>query len=265
MSAIFRSSFLFNGLRNTTRVNFKRFFPTQRFIPQAIGYHSPIDLSFGLVTPLPTIKTDSVVKEFFSTIEQALEGGVSYLQLWGPNETLQASLPIVLDLKKIASKRNIPLIVNNCADIALKAGLAGVHLGQKDLPYRDARQLLGQSSVIGLTVNTWEDVLAAQNLDVTYIGVQIFPSRYTKPPKSTDVPTWGLEGAEKIIAFTRHRVVLIGNITLTTLPTVKKVLRPGVGIAIAGEIMRAANPYSTTRAVCSLILQKLHNKTEGSK
>lgn len=250
MSAIFRSVFSFKGLHTPTAVNFKRFFSTQRFSP------TPIDLSFGLVAPLPTTKTDSIVKAFFSTIEQAVEGGVSYLQVWGPNQTLQDSLPIILELKKIG-KRNIPLIVNNCADIALKAELAGVHLGQKDLPCNAARRLLGPYSVIGLTVNTWEDVLAAQNLDVTYIGVQLFPSKHTKPPKSTDTPTWGLEGAEKIIAFSRHKVVLIGNITLITLPAVKKLLRPGVGIAIAGEIMRSANPYSTTRKVHSLISELL--------
>lgn len=265
MSAIFRATISFIGLRTATTVNFKRFFSTQRLIPRVVGNHSPIDLSFGLVTPLPTLRIDTVVKAFFSTIEQALEGGVSYIQLWGPNEALQASLPIVLDLKKIACKKNIPIIVNNCADIALKAGLAGVHLGQKDLPYRVARQLLGPSPVIGLTVNTWEDVLAAQNLDVTYVGVQVFPSKHTKPPKSTDTPTWGLEGAKKVIAFTRHQVVLIGNLTLTTLPAVKEMLRPGVGIAMAGGIMRAANPYSTTKAVHSIILQKFHSKTEASK
>jgi thiamine-phosphate pyrophosphorylase len=244
MSAVCRSFFLFSGLFSG-HVS-RRSFCTKRFVTQ-------IDLSLGLVAPLPSVKTDSVIQTFFSVIEKAQEGGISYIQLWGPNTELQASLPTVLSLKKLADRRNIPIIINNCVDVALQAGLAGVHLGQKDLPYHLARHHLGPSATIGLTVNTWKDVLTAQDLDVDYLGVQLFPSKHTKPPRSTDIPPWGLQGVRRITAFTRHPVVLIGNITLENLPTVIELLRPGDGIAVAGEIIRAKDPYVTAKKIDSLI------------
>lgn len=210
-------------------------------------------LTFGLVAPLPQVQTAATLKTFFTTIEKARDGGISYIQLWGPNQALYSSYPLILTLKELADRKNLPIIVNNCADIALKAGLAGVHLGQKDLSCLSARQLLGPKATIGLTVNTWDDVLRAEMLDVNYLGVQVFPSNQTKPPRSADAPPWGIQGARKVIAFTRHPVVLIGNITRKNLPQIKEILRPVDGIAMAGEIMRAEDPLHTAREISNLM------------
>ncbi|QLH36392.1 MAG: thiamine phosphate synthase [Parachlamydiaceae bacterium] len=81
-------------------------------------------------------------------------------------------------------------------DIAFKANLAGAHIGQKDLSWSATRQKLGSSAIIGLTVNIWNDVLAAQQFDVNYLGVQIHASQITKPLNSQDPLPWGLEGAK---------------------------------------------------------------------
>lgn len=256
MSAVFCSFFSFNRFQFKTILKFSQSYCGVRYKSYAISKSSnAIDLSFGLVAPLPSITTKIVVTAFFSTIEKALTGGVSYIQLWGRNVDLQASLPIISELNTLANEKHVPVIVNNCTDIAHRLGLAGVHLGQKDLTYSIARRYLGPLATIGLTVNTWEHVLAAQHLTVDYLGVQIFASKHTKPPKVTDTPPWGTEGVKKIAAFTRHRIVLIGNITLENLPTIIQLLRPGDGIAIAGEIMRAKDPYMTAREVYSLMLK----------
>ncbi|MFC2049158.1 thiamine phosphate synthase [Chlamydiota bacterium] len=81
-----------------------------------------------------------------------------------------------------------------------------MHLGQKDLDYAQARRFLGSRAIIGLTVDTWDDVLKAEEFDVDYLGVQIFPSKHTKP---ASVSIWGLEGLRKIRALSRHRIVTI--------------------------------------------------------
>lgn len=254
MSAICRK-FSSSIFRVSTQYPFRAQAFNHRFISLKTPRNTEIDLSFGLVSPLPPVKTTLVMKKFFSTIEQAIEGGITYVQLWGPNNDLQASLPIVIDLKNLTNRKNIPLIVNNCFHLALQTDL-GVHLGQNDFCYHKARQLLPHKP-IGLTVNSWSQVVDAQNTNITYLGVQIFHSQNTKPAKPMDPPPWGLEGAAKVISYTRHRVVLIGNITLATLPSIIPILRPGVGIAVAGEIMRAPDPYATTRAIHSLIKDKL--------
>ncbi|MBS0629109.1 MAG: thiamine phosphate synthase [Verrucomicrobia bacterium] len=212
-----------------------------------------INLRFGLVAPIPQIQTKARTTSFVNLIEKALEGGISYIQLWGPNQVLQSSYSLVEKVNEIAALRNIPLIINNCADIALKANLAGVHLGQRDISYPIARQILGSAAIIGLTVNSWEDVVRAQTLDVTYLGVQVFPSKWTKPQQITDPQPWGIEGAKRVISCTRHPVVLIGNLTQENLNGIAQHLRPQDGIAMAGEIMRAADPAVKVREISRLI------------
>ncbi len=59
----------------------------------------------------------------------------------------------------------VPLIINDRLDVALAVGADGVHVGQDDMPYEIARRLMGPKAIIGLSVETWEDVERAEELD----------------------------------------------------------------------------------------------------
>ncbi len=234
---------------------------TRGFVKASRLSACPINLKLGLVTPIPISKRESVVRNFLTLIDQVSRAGISYIQLRNIESEIRASVPMILKVKELCDPFGVPLIINDCADVVFKHKLRGVHLGQLDLPTNLARFFLPDPVTMGLTVNTWQDVMTAQMAEVNYLGVQLFTSNVTKPHKFIDPPPWGLEGAKRVINYTRHKVVLIGNITLENLSTVSSILRPGDGIAMAGAISRANNPFEVTKTALSIISKA----TEGKK
>ncbi|MCP3952422.1 MAG: thiamine phosphate synthase, partial [Desulfobacterales bacterium] len=135
----------------------------------------------------------------------------------------------------------IPLIINDRVDVALAAGADGVHVGQSDMPPETARRLLGPDAIIGLSVETWEDVTAAQLLDVNYLGI----SPVFATPTKTDTGTpWGLEGISRIKRFSRHPLVGIGGLDASNAASV---IKAGADcIAVVSAICAAPDPFAAT-------------------
>jgi thiamine-phosphate pyrophosphorylase len=113
--------------------------------------------------------------------------------------------------------RRTLFLVNDRVDLALAIGADGVHLGQEDLPYRQARELLGPEKIIGVTVHDVAEALAAQALGADYLGVSPIFSTITKA--DAGAPT-----GVALLAEIRRRVaiplVAIGGITLANAPEV---------------------------------------------
>ena len=186
-------------------------------------------------------------------VMQAVQGGVSYVQLREKDITTRLFIEEARAIKKTLKPHNVPLIINDRIDVALACGAEGVHIGQDDMPYTIARKLMGPSAIIGLSVENWEDVEESQSLDVDYIGVSpIFPT----PTKTDTKGAWGLEGLAKIKAFSRHPLVAIGGINESN---AKEVIFAGADcIAIVSAICAAANPASATRSLKNII-DSIHN------
>lgn len=140
---------------------------------------------------------------------QAVRGGVSYVQLREKDLSTREFVEEALAVKKILLPHRVPLIINDRLDVALACHADGVHIGQEDMPYATARRLLGPKAMIGLSVETWEDVEESQRLDVDYIGVSPV---FSTPTKTDTKAPWGLDGVRKIKAFSRHPLVAIGGI-----------------------------------------------------
>ncbi len=142
----------------------------------------------------------------------------------------------------------IPLIINDRVDIALAAKADGVHLGQTDMPYDTARQLLGPDAVIGLSVETWEDVTTAQNLDLDYLGV----SPVFATPTKTDTKTpWGLDGLARIRAYSRHPLVAIGGLNAAN---ARAIIEAGANtVAVVSAICSAKDPFTAARNLVQCI------------
>ncbi|NTV95273.1 MAG: hypothetical protein HGA75_07615, partial [Thiobacillus sp.] len=75
-------------------------------------------------------------------------------------------------------------------------GADGVHVGQDDMPYETARRLMGPRAIIGLSVESWEDVERARDLDVDYLGVSPI---FETPTKRDTKGSWGLEGLARVL------------------------------------------------------------------
>jgi len=216
---------------------------------------SPIDLSLYLVTHRQSAANDEI---FISKVLSAVQGGVTCVQIRDHKEDLGALTRTAKKLKALLTPLKVPLIINNYVEIAAEVGV-GVHLGQKDMPVSIARKILGPQATIGLSVDTWEDVIATQNLeddDVNYLGVsQLFGSVTTKPDYTR---TWGIEGLKKVRDLSKRRLVPIGGINPSNIPSICKILKispKGDGIAMVGELWRADHPYAVAKKIRAIMQQ----------
>ncbi len=187
-------------------------------------------------------------KSLEEVILQAVKGGVSYVQLREKEIATRYFIEEALRVKKILKPYKVPLIINDRVDVALASGADGVHIGQEDMPYEIARKLMGPKAIIGLSVETWEDVEISQKLDISYIGVSPI---YATPTKRDTKGAWGLEALTRIKAFSRHPLVAIGGINESN---VKDVVTAGARcVAVVSAICASPNPENTSRKISEII------------
>ena len=140
-------------------------------------------------------------------------------------------------LKTILREFQVPLIINDRIDVALAIQADGVHLGQTDMPYAIARQLLGPDKIIGLSVENFEQIKETNRLDIDYIGISPI---FSTPTKTDTAAPFGLEGTAKAVQLSVHPTVAIGGIHLDN---VERVMATGVnGVAVVSCICSAADP-----------------------
>lgn len=167
----------------------------------------------------------------------AVNGGVTMVQLREKDIPTRDFIELGLRLKDFLKQRNVPLIINDRVDVALAVDADGVHIGQSDMPYATARKLLGPDKIIGLSVENLDDVMAANGLDVDYIGISpVYPT----PTKTDTAPAFYQDGLKKAVALSVHPCVGIGGMNRET---AAETFRNGVdGIAVVSAIMSAADP-----------------------
>jgi thiamine-phosphate pyrophosphorylase len=179
---------------------------------------------------------------------QAVQGGVAYVQLREKELSTRDFVEEAVAVKKILAPHQVPLIINDRMDVALAAGADGIHLGQEDMPYATARRLMGEKAIIGLSVDTWADVEAAEALAVAYIGVSPV---FATPTKTDTKEPWGLEGLKKIKSFSRYPLVAIGGINETN---ARSVVAAGADcLAVVSAICSADDPAEATRKILHVI------------
>jgi thiamine-phosphate pyrophosphorylase len=130
-------------------------------------------------------------------------------------------------------------IVNDHPEVALAVRADGVHLGQDDMPYEEARKMLGAQAIIGLSTHNLSETRAASALAPDYIGVGPV---YATPTKKIPDPIIGLGGMKAMLAAATVPAVAIGGIALEN---VKEVLQGGArNISAVRCVNRAEDPAS---------------------
>lgn len=135
-----------------------------------------IDYTLYLVTDRELMSTETLEE----AVEQALLGGCRLVQL---REKTASSLEFyqnALAVKQVTDRYQVPLLINDRVDIALAIDAAGVHVGQEDLPAGIVRKILGSGKIIGVSANTLEKAVKAQQDGADYIGVGALYSTNTK-------------------------------------------------------------------------------------
>ena len=166
-------------------------------------------------------------KSLYTAVEEALEGGVTFLQLREkhlPEEEILAEAKALLPL---CHAHGVPLIINDSVDIALAAGADGVHVGQEDLEAGMARERLGPDKILGISAHNVEEALRAEKAGADYLGVgAMFPTG----TKHNVVPT-SPETLKAICAAVSIPVVAIGGVGADNLPQLS-----GCGMAGAAVV-----------------------------
>jgi thiamine-phosphate pyrophosphorylase len=181
-------------------------------------------------------------------VEAAVRGGVTCVQLrektCGTREFMeQADI-----LLPVLRRRNVPLIINDRIDVALAVGADGVHLGQKDMPLAYARRIFGSDRIIGVSAESLEDALAAEEGGADYLGVSPI---FATPTKTDTAPALGMEGLRRIRAAVKLPLVGIGGLNRDN---AAEVIRNGAdGVAVVSAIMAAADPETAARALAAEI------------
>ena len=179
-------------------------------------------------------------KNFEETIELAIKGGVSIVQLREKNCSSRKFLEIATSVKNITSKYKIPLIINDRIDIALAVDANGVHIGQDDLPCKTAREILGAEKIIGVSVSTVAEAIQAENDGANYLGVGAIFKTSTK----TDAEIVSLDTLKKIRDSVKISVVAIGGINKDNLSQIKDFVD---GVAVISAIISNENPEDAAK------------------
>lgn len=110
-------------------------------------------------------------KSLSEQVEQAIKGGATFIQLREKNLSFDEFVQHALQVKKITDKYNIPFVINDNVDVALKVNADGVHIGQCDEEIISARKKLGMGKIIGLSAHNVEEAIRAEENGADYIGV----------------------------------------------------------------------------------------------
>lgn len=135
-----------------------------------------IDYTLYLVTDRELMSCETIEE----SVALAIEGGASVVQLREKKCTSREFYELAVRVKRITEPRNVPLIINDRIDIALAANADGVHLGQRDIPCREARKILGADKIIGVSAALPEEAAKAQADGADYLGVGAVFSTQTK-------------------------------------------------------------------------------------
>lgn len=200
-----------------------------------------LDLSLYLVTD----KSDDVEK-FLKTIEEAIKGGVSVVQIREKTADTLDFYNLALKVKEITEKHNVPLIINDRVDVALAVDAEGVHVGQSDMPCDVTRALVGSDKIVGVSAATIEEARKAESDGADYIGAgAVFPTA-TKD----DAPKITKKDLKEIVESISIPVVAIGGITLNNAHELNDT---GIaGLSVVSAIMSSENPKKSSEELLKI-------------
>ena len=167
-------------------------------------------------------------------VAQAARGGATAIQLRGKGLTGRELYLTGISLRRLTREMGLLFIVNDRVDVALAVDADGVHLGQDDLPLQAARRLMGRRKIIGISVDTVEEALAAQQGGADYLGAGPV---FATASKVDAGPVMGPEGLRRICIAVRIPVVGIGGVNADN---ARQVVAAGaIGVAVISAVVGA--------------------------
>ena len=204
----------------------------------------PESLSLYLVTDRSLSRGRSTLE----IIKAGVKGGVTCVQLREKNCSTRKFIEEALYVKDYLKDNNIPLIINDRVDVALAVHADGVHLGQTDMPLTMAKNILKDSMIIGISVESLEDAIAAEKDGADYIGISPV---FATPTKTDTALPLGLDGLKEISRAVSLPKVAIGGLNYKN--TGKVILNGADGIAVVSAIVSADDPKKAAEELSYII------------
>jgi thiamine-phosphate pyrophosphorylase len=206
-----------------------------------------MDYSLYLVTD----RTLSRGRSSEEIVGAAVRGGVTCVQLREKHCSTRDFIREARSLQPLLHHHKIPLIINDRLDVALAIGADGVHLGQSDMHIGDARRLVGENTIIGISAENLNDAIVAEQEGADYIGIS--PVFETDTKVNTAAPL-GLEGIRWIRRAVNLPLVGIGGINVGN---VREIICAGAdGVAVVSAIVSADCPETAASELKNLLLQE---------
>lgn len=203
-----------------------------------------IDYSLYLVTDRNLSRGRSTLE----IVRGAVAGGVTCVQLREKSSGTLEFIQEALAIRDFLDDQGVPLIINDRLDVAMAVAADGVHLGQSDMPLKMARKIVGADMLIGISAESLEDAIEADEGGADYIGVSPI---YDTPTKTDTAPSLGLSGLQAIRKAVGIPLVGIGGLNIENAASV---IDSGAdGIAVVSAIVSAEDPQSAARQLRAAI------------
>lgn len=188
---------------------------------------------------------------FLRTVEEALKGGVTLVQLREKERSARDYLRLARRVKEVTDRYQVPLLIDDRVDVAAAADAAGVHVGQSDIPAAEARKILGPDKIVGATAKTVEQAVEAYQQGADYLGVgAIYPTTTKVKTVLTKVST-----LEEICRAVPIPVNAIGGLNAGNMDILAGTHI--AGICVVSAIMKAETPGKAAAELKEKIMQLL--------
>lgn len=179
-------------------------------------------------------------KTLAQAVEEAIKGGMTFVQVREKDADYDEFKRIALDVKRVTDRYNIPLVINDNVLLAKDIDADGVHVGGDDMSVAEARAILGENKIIGATARTYERAVTAVGQGADYLGIGAMFSTATK----SGTTHMTKELSQKITSFAHIPVVGIGGISCENVAELEGYGIDGVAVVSAlfksGDIKKSA-------------------------
>ena len=185
-------------------------------------------------------------KTLYEQIKEALENGVTCVQLREKNLDEASFIEEAKKICVLCRQYNTPFIVNDNVNVAIASNADGIHIGQEDMGLKDVRKIVGENMIIGISAHTVEEAKFAQENGADYIGIGAVFETSTK----NDVDVIPYEKVKSICDAVDIPKVAIGGINAEN---ILKLKGSGIdGVAVVSAIFGAKDIGKATKELYTL-------------
>ena len=212
---------------------------------------NPVRLSVGFRLYLITDRKLAGARGLIATCETALQAAADSapraaiaVQLREKDLEARALFELARAMRQLCDRYRAPLLINDRIDVAIAAGADGVHLASDSVSAADARKLLGDSRLIGVSTHSSADVSAAAQAGADFV---VFGPVFPPLSKGSYGPPCGREGLVAACGAASLPIFALGGITPERAESLAGA--GAAGVAVIGSVIGAENPASATKAL----------------